>query len=221
MRMTALISAWWIWLAIALVVAWFVGAHNRLMRLRAAVLRAFATLDAALVRQIDYVQAASRGEIDPAAVVNPSTADTLRAAANASAGQMAALLIVARRRPLDCHTIAALTTALRVMLDAWERLHPGSAVLFESDGTLSRPAPLLCPGDPIAEERIPRADPLNGGDGDDSDDRPTPWPEPSAAAEIARRQFNLAVLRYNRAVRQVPAVLVAWLLRLKPAAALT
>ena len=46
---------WWIALAIALF--WFVGAYNRLVRLRALALQAYATLDAALVRQLDFVQA--------------------------------------------------------------------------------------------------------------------------------------------------------------------
>jgi LemA protein len=46
------------------------------------------------------------------------------------------------------------------------------------------------------------------------------WPEPSAAAEIARSQFNLAVEQYNAAIVQFPALLVAWMVRLRPAAPL-
>ncbi len=71
--------------------------------------------------------------------------------------------------------------------------------MFEADGTLARPAqqPAL-PGAP----------------------EPIAWPEPSAAAEIARNQFNLAVKLYNAAISQFPAVLVAWAVRLRPAAPL-
>ncbi|MCR8958371.1 LemA family protein [Variovorax sp. S2] len=49
---------------------------------------------------------------------------------------------------------------------------------------------------------------------------PMAWPEPSASAEIARSQFNVAVGQYNAAIVQFPALLVAWLVRLRPAAPL-
>jgi LemA protein len=49
---------------------------------------------------------------------------------------------------------------------------------------------------------------------------PIAWPEPSAAAEIARSQFNQAVGHYNAAIAQFPALLVAWAVRLRPAAPL-
>ena len=45
------------WIVIAVLLFWFVGAYNRLVRLRASVLQAYATLDAALGRQLDFVQA--------------------------------------------------------------------------------------------------------------------------------------------------------------------
>jgi hypothetical protein len=45
------------WIVIAVLLFWFVGAYNRLVRLRAAVLQAYATLDAALSKQLDFVQA--------------------------------------------------------------------------------------------------------------------------------------------------------------------
>lgn len=45
------------WIVIAVLLFWFVGAYNRLVRLRAAVLQAYATLDAALRKQLDFVQA--------------------------------------------------------------------------------------------------------------------------------------------------------------------
>ena len=44
------------WVVVAVLLFWFVGAYNRLVRLRAAVLQAYATLDAALARQLDFVQ---------------------------------------------------------------------------------------------------------------------------------------------------------------------
>jgi hypothetical protein len=184
---------WWILGAVALF--WFVGAYNRIVRLRSGALQAYAALDAALVRQLDFVQArlaegSATEQVPPVAGVG----------LQASAAQLVTLLAATRLKPLDPAAIAALATALHVMLGAWQRLHPDAVVSFEADGTLSRPAP------------------LNGRD--DSPAAPIAWPEPSAAAEIARNQFNLAVAQYNAAVAQFPAVLVAWIMQLRPAAPL-
>ena len=181
---------WWIALAIALF--WFVGAYNRLVRLRALALQAYATLDAALVRQLDFVQAR--------AAAAPGAERALQAAID----QLATLLAATRLRPLEPAAIAALATALRVLLGAWQRLHPDQVTSFDAEGMLSRPAP------------------LDGAGPADAASRPAAmaWPEPSAAAEIARAQFNLAALQYNAAISQFPAVLVAWAVRLRPAAPL-
>jgi LemA protein len=189
------------WIGGALALFWFVGAYNRLVRLRSAALQAYATLDAALVRQLEFVQArAADAETDaagPAAAPPPSGASL-----QAASGQLATLLAATRLRALDPAGIAALGTALHVLVAAWQRLHPEAVVSFEADGTLSRPAP------------------LSGRDELLADSAPIAWPEPSAAAEIARGQFNLAVQQYNAAIGQFPALLVAWIMQLRPAAPL-
>jgi LemA protein len=174
-------------------VFWFVGAHNRLVRLRSVARQAYAALDAALVRQLEFVQAriATQPEADVA----------LRAATD----QLTALLAATRLRPLDAGAIAPLATALRVLLAAWARVHPDEVTSFDTDGTLSRPAPL------DGSESAP-ARPMS--------DEPMAWPEPSAVAEIARGQFNAAVAQYNASIRQFPAFVVAWAFRLRPAAPL-
>lgn len=187
---------WWILGAVALF--WFVGAYNRIVRLRSGALQAYAALDAALVRQLDFVQARLAEGAATAQV--PHGASGEDAALQASAAQLVTLLAATRLKPLDPAGIAALATALHVMLGAWQRLHPDAVVSFEADGTLSRPAP------------------LNGRD--DSPAAPIAWPEPSAAAEIARNQFNQAVALYNAAIAQFPALLVAWIMQLRPAAPL-
>ncbi len=186
------------WIAGALLLFWFVGAYNRLMRLRTAALRSYATLDAALVRQLEFVQASAVRADD----VAPAGAQA-HASVRAAAAQLITLLAATRLHSLHPERIAALGTALKVMLSAWQRLHPDSMVSFDADGTLSRPAPLNG-----VEESPP-----NGGN-------PIAWPEPSAATEIARSHFNLAVRHYNAAIGQFPAVLVAWIMRLRPAAPL-
>ncbi|VTU31757.1 LemA family protein [Variovorax sp. SRS16] len=188
------------WLAGALALFWFVGAYNRLVRLRSAALQAYAALDAALVRQLDFVQARVAAEPATGAVFENGSGG---ASLPAAAGQLATLLAATRLRPLNPAGIAALATALHVLLSAWQRLHPDSVVSFDADGVLSRPAPLTGTLEPSADGAAPIA-----------------WPEPSAAAEIARNQFNLAVAQYNGAITQFPALLVAWIMQLRQAAPL-
>ena len=191
------------WVCGAILLFWFVGAYNRLVRLRSLALQAYETLDAALLRQVDFVQAHTAAA---RAQAGDAPDESALSSLHATTGQLTTLLGATRQRPLDPARIAALATALHVMLAAWERMHPESVVSFEPNGTLSRPppgadgAPLPLP--PAAAALL------------------TAWPEPSAAAEIARTHFNLCVTRYNAAIRQFPAVLVAWVMQLKRAAAL-
>lgn len=188
------------WIAAALLLFWFVGAYNRLVRLRSSALQAYVTLDAALARQLEFVQARALAADD--AVFGRGPIVQL----HATALQLTTLLGATRQRPLDPERMAALATALHVMLAAWQRLFPDEVVSFDADGMLSRPVPL-------------------GGVVTDVSSAPGPgaiaWPEPSAAAEIARGQFNQAVRQYNAAVGQIPAVLVAWVMQMRRAAELT
>lgn len=192
------------WIGAALLLFWFVGAYNRLMRLRTAALQGYATLDAALVRQLDFVQSRVQPELVPvegAGAVDASAQSSLLA----TTAQLSTLLGTTRLHPLDPASIAALATALHVMLASWERLHPYAVLSFGADGTLSRPVPMGLKSDepPAPDTEIPIA-----------------WPEPSPAAEIARRQFNIAVAAYNAAIAQFPAMLVARVMQLRPAAPL-
>jgi len=189
------------WIVVAVLLFWFVGAYNRLVRLRAAVLQAYATLDAALRKQLDFVQASITAALPEKDASSHSSAV---APLQAATTQLATLLGATRLHPLDPGAMAALATALQVLVTAWQRQHPDAVTVFEADGTLSRPAPLLPAGAGAASATL----------------EPLAWPEPSAAAEIARSQFNLAVGQYNAAIVQFPALLVAWMVRLRPAAPL-
>jgi LemA protein len=188
------------WIAGALAVFWFVGAYNRLVRARSAALQAYAALDAALVRQVDFVQGRVAAEPGGNGVFEHGPHG---ASLPAAASQLLTLLAATRLRPLEPAGIAALGTALHVLLSAWQRLHPDAVASFDADGVLSRPAPLSA------------ADEAPG-----SATAPVAWPEPSAAAELARNQFNQAVARYNAAITQFPALLVAWIMQLRRAAPL-
>ncbi|WP_077001761.1 lema family protein [Variovorax sp. KK3] len=198
-------DSWPWWIVGAVLLFWFVGAYNRIVRLRSSALQAYAALDAALVRQLDFVQ--SRLAEAPAAQQPLAGDPPAHASLQASAGQLVTLLAATRLKPLDPAGIAALSTALHVMLGAWQRLYPDAVVSFEADGTLSRPAPLGGREEALAAAAPGTAVPLA-------------WPEPSAAAEIARSQFNQAVDQYNAATAQFPALLVAWIMQLRPAAPL-
>ncbi|KLN53925.1 LemA family protein [Variovorax paradoxus] len=189
------------WIVVAVLLFWFVGAYNRLVRLRAAVLQAYATLDAALRKQLDFVQASITAALPEKDASSHSSAV---APLQAASTQLATLLGATRLHPLDPGGMAALATALQVLITAWQRQHPDAVTVFDADGTLSRPAPLLPAGASAASGTL----------------EPMAWPEPSAAAEIARSQFNLAVGQYNAAIVQFPALLVAWMVRLRPAAPL-
>ena len=204
------------WVGAAVLLFWFVGAYNRLVRLRSATLQAYATLDAALVRQLDFVQAqavtalAAHADADVAASsavssdrpedgvpvdVQPLAAPAHGPAAyvslKATTTQLSTLLAATRLRPLDPQRMAALDTALHVMLGVWQTLHPEAVVRFATAAV-----------------------------GEEAAGLPIAWPEPSPDAEVARGQFNLAVANYNRAIRQFPAVLVAWVMRMQGAAPL-
>ena len=192
-------SIYW-WIGAALMLFWFVGAHNRLVRLRSAALIAYTALDATLVKQLEYVQARSTRAL----VLGGTTQGDAKNESSllSAVAQMSAMLAVTRLRPLDPTRMASLGTALHTMLNAWERMYPGEVLRFDTEGTLSMPASL--PGE------LPDA-PLVS---------PFAWPEPSAAAEIARGQFNQAVVAYNRSIGQFPALFVAWAFRLRRGAQL-
>lgn len=192
------------WGAVAVLLFWLIGAHNRLVRLRASALQSYAVLDTLLLRQLDFVQ---RSLSTPGAdgVTAPAGEGPLQAAVS----QTAAVLGATRLKPLDPGSVATLGTAVHVLLDAWQRLHPDDLVSFDAEGTLSRPASLLGPGESGAVASPP------------PHAAPMAWPEPSALVEITRAQFNAAVAQYNDAIRQFPALFVAWAFRFRPAAPLT
>lgn len=112
---------WLHWWALVPVVAlfWVVGAYNRLVRLRSAVLQAFGVLDTFFVRWI-----ALTGEC-LAALDEPATGAGLldtHAAVAAATTQLGASLAVARARPLDGGAIAALGAGRQALGAAWQAL---------------------------------------------------------------------------------------------------
>lgn len=181
---------WW-WIAPAVLVFWAVGAHNRLVRLRAAVLQAFAALDGHLQRWIALatVERASSAvtDDDPDALATlppaPLPGDGHWTALQAAALQLQSSLGVSRLRPLDPDDTAALAAARAVLQTAWQRL------LAEAPEVVGQPRPgslhLL-------------------------------WDQHDTQVQLGCDQFNLAVRRYNAALTQFPAAILAWILRFRP-----
>src|SRR4051794_5887623 len=97
------------WIGGALALFWFVGAYNRLMRLRSAALSAYAVLDAAMARQLDFVLARSAQNEDP-----PAVEATPGASLQAAANQLSTLMTTTRLHPLDPASVAAMSTAMHV-----------------------------------------------------------------------------------------------------------
>jgi LemA protein len=121
-------SSFLFWLMPAILLFWALGAYNRLVRLRAQVIAAFAAVDQRLTQILTL--AAERAAVPPRSLADgdtiavplqePSDAglDGLRGASI----QCEVALRVARRSPLDGPSIAALRTACATMQVSWARL---------------------------------------------------------------------------------------------------
>jgi len=106
------------WVGAAVLLFWAVGAYNRLIRLRAAVLQAFATLDTRLREQADLVQGC---------LPQVDAMTGLWTGLGGATAQFTASLDAARTKPLDPGSIAALKAAHGVLYMAWQRLQQDDA----------------------------------------------------------------------------------------------
>jgi len=105
------------WIVFAIVLFWALGAYNRLMRLRSAVVQAFGGFDAHMVRLVALL-----GEFSAAQAVQQEGGG-LRdggAALQGATTQLGASLAVARARPLQADAMAALATARDVLQTTWQ-----------------------------------------------------------------------------------------------------
>jgi LemA protein len=172
-----------LWTLAAILAFWAVGAYNRLMRLRADAIAAFAVLETELTRQVELV----RGQLPPPEATQPASLEpegSFWAGLHGAAAQCAASLAAARARPLDPPGIAALTAAREVLGMAWERA--------ERDDAHDLAGPRL--PDTVVARRV----------------------QLSLQTHSAAELFNQAVGRYNAAIGQFPAMLLAWLFGFKP-----
>ncbi len=180
---------WTLVIVLALLLFWAIGAYNRLVRLRSAALRAFAAVDAHLVQwlalatdQAPLPQPVPDNDDRPNAQPHDAAHSSRdHAALQAAAGQFAAALAVARARPLDAATVAALATGRDIVETAWEALVQAAA--RHSEGV----AP------PTMAAWLQQREQLG------------------VHGALPLQQFNAAVAQYNAAVGQFPASVLAWL----------
>lgn len=191
------------WISLAVLLFWAVGAYNRLVRLRSAAVQAFGGLDVHFVRVTSML-----GEYEATLSPSPAEQSEARTALWAASVQFGACLAGARARPLDAGTAAALTAGREVLRAAWTAMVRTARTPREAPATelvdTDAPPPAVppAPGDDalaLWEQR---------------------WQELWAQSALATEQFNDAVAVYNRAIRQFPARLLAWLFGFHAARAL-
>lgn len=216
------------WIVFSIAIFWALGAYNRLMRLRSAVVQAFGSLDAHLVRQVALL-----GEFGAAHPTLPGVPVVMGGvqphashpqelvALQGATTQLSASLAVARARPLQASAIAALGAAREVLQAAWSKalqavqaLQAAAAQETATDSGGSEqaaaregdaPAPAAATGAALSSTLSPWQ---------------VRWDEHVQQNEQAIRVFNEAVSHYNGAIAQFPANLLAWVFGFKAARAL-
>ncbi len=190
--MSMLNSAAMIVPAVALLFFWAVGAHNRLVRLRAAVGKAFAALDQLLVRQLVWVQSclpeSMRGgpQTTPGELQDEVMASWARL--GAASEQFALALAQARAQPVDGAVMDTLMLAHDALDTAWRSaMH-----------------------DAIPPDTHPSAERLQAK-----------WMQLLHQAVPLNTAFNDAVESYNAAIGQFPAGLLAKMFGFRAAGSFT
>jgi LemA protein len=177
-----------LWLAVAVLLFWAMGAYNRLVRLRSRGLSAFANLAGVFSEFIALVKtnfpAAGACPLLDAAGQPDEAATTAWSALAAAADQFKASLNAARAKPLHGPTAGALKTAFETLCLSWSRLQD-----LPNDS-----AGAAWPDSLQAE-----------------------WAQLLVQTELARTDFSRTVANYNEAIGQFPALLLAALFAFRPA----
>jgi LemA protein len=186
------------WIAFATALFWALGAYNRLMRLRSAVAQSFGSLDAHVVRLVSLLgEYEAAHETDRDALAGSVCHET--AALHGATTQLSASLAVARARPLQPSSMAALAAARDVLLGCWhnaQRKAQERALIAAPAGAAGETLPGSFPSAALWQSR---------------------WNEHARQNDQAIHVFNDAVEQYNAAIRQFPASILAWTFGFKAA----
>lgn len=212
------------WIAVSITVFWALGAYNRLMRLRSAVVQAFGAFDAHMQRLLALLAevAAARPIDDPVDFTSTATpavrADNRMATLDGATVQFSASLAVARARPLQADALAALAAARSVLDACWaaameERAGLANQNVAAQEDSRAESTRSSLAGDDASGDTAPAASaPLHS-----TVPLQIRWSENVAHASHAIEAFNDAVRQYNEAVAQFPASMLARLFGFKAA----
>lgn len=177
-------------MTLALLLFWWTGAYNRLVRLRAQGLQAFAVLDD-LFRQHTMLLSVHLAALAIAPAVE---AQDERWAGSASANAWATLVA----------TVDPFNSALK-LAQAQPLNHLKMQPLLDALAALSLAWSQLCDLPPdLAGPALP-------------DSLQLQWAQIAVQIEPARTEFNRSVMNYNEAIGQFPALLLARVFGFKPA----
>ncbi|KNZ31406.1 MAG: hypothetical protein AD742_17760 [Methylibium sp. NZG] len=188
----------------AVLLFWAVGAYNRLMQLRNAILRRFVPL----AEQLDVRHALLTRQLDALTPRLPEHADAVSAVRSACSQAQAAAAL-ARAHPGATGALNSLRLAEDILLDARTRLPTEPAAVVEAveaveaaeaaEATHEAHQALVEPPSPDFGTQIAAAE---------------------LALQFARTRFNDSVTEYNRAVQQFPTWVLARLFGFKAASTL-
>ena len=194
------------WIACAVFLFWALGAYNRLMRLRSAVVQSFGSFDAHMVRLVALLgEFGAAQTVQRGSLLADAGAQEL-AALQGAVTQFSASLAVARARPLQGDAVAALAAAREVLRATW------ATALQKLLADPAQPTALTPAVD--AGTGAPGAVPVGLSVWQ------VRWEEHAVQNEQAIRVFNEAVVQYNAAIAQFPASLLARVFGFKAARAL-
>ncbi len=184
------------WIAFAIFLFWALGAYNRLMRLRSAVVQAFGEFDAHMVRLVALLgefgaaHAVLRTSLVAEDAQDANDGGSEAAALRGAANQLSASLAVARARPFHPDAMAALAAARDVLQATWQSsARKPQETLMASDVQTAPASP------DVATQRISAWE--------------ARWDEYALQNAQATQAFNDAVRQYNAGVTQFPANLLA------------
>ena len=177
-----------VWFAIAVLLFWAMGAYNRLMRLRSQGIGAFVTLEGLFNQYVQLVKT-SIPQVEAGHAAHEANQGR-----DASAAAWAGLLAATEQfnASLKVAHVRPLNGAtMSALRTAFETMCLSWSRLRDLPPDLAGPA---LPG--ALQQQ---------------------WEQLAFQAEMARAEFNRRVVNYNQAIRQFPALMLAWLFGFKPA----
>ncbi|MFZ2651870.1 MAG: LemA family protein [Burkholderiaceae bacterium] len=122
----------WPWLVTAVLMFWSVGAYNRLVRLRNAILRCFAPMD----RQLEVRSALLQQQIELLAA-HPGVPSRELEALQAARAQADTAWLTAKRQPASADPMNSLRLALQILAQVRERTRAAAAPAAETAQALA------------------------------------------------------------------------------------